>query len=161
MEQLLSDRQPDREKIFDEYKPLLALSGHRDAGRAVFANTCAQCHVFQGEGHKVGPELSDIRAQTPEYILLHLIVPNKAVTAGYESYTVTTKSLETFTGILAEQNEHAITLRQALGAEQVIERTNIETLTTENRSLMPDELEKSLSQQQIRDLIAFLKGEDN
>lgn len=154
-------RGEDREKVFEEYKSILALSGHREAGHAVFTNTCAQCHVFQGEGHKVGPELSDIRAQTPDYILLHLLVPNKAVTAGFESYTVSTKSLETYSGILAEQNAQSVTLRQALGVEQHIDRANIESLSTENRSLMPDELEKSLDKQQLRDLIAYLKGEDD
>lgn len=149
----------DRDQVVEAHKGLLALAGHRDAGQLIYKNTCAQCHVFQGEGHAVGPDLSDIRAQTPEYILLHLLNPNKVVTAGYESYTVSTRSLATHTGIIAAQNDTAITLRQVLGVEYNIPRDDIDTLSTDNRSLMPDELERTLSDQQLRDLIAYLKGE--
>lgn len=149
----------DRQQVYEDHKDLLQLIPDPASGRAVFAENCAQCHVFQGQGHAVGPDLSDIRAQTPEYILLHVLVPNQAVTAGYESTTIATTGLETYTGVLAAQNAAAVTLRQALGVEQTVPRTEITALTTENRSLMPDELEKTLSRQQLRDLIAFLKGE--
>jgi putative membrane-bound dehydrogenase-like protein len=149
----------NRAKVYEDQKDLLQLPPDATHGRAVYAEQCAQCHVFKGEGHKVGPELSDMSLQTPDYILLHLIDPNKAVTAGFESYTVNTTGLDTHKGILAAQNDTAITLRQALGTEQTIPRAEIATLTTENRSLMPEELEKVLSKQQIRDLIGFLRGE--
>lgn len=149
----------DRDQVVEAHKGLLALPGHRDAGQLIYRNTCAQCHVFQGEGHAVGPDLSDIRAQTPDYILLHILNPNKVVTAGYESYTISTHSLETHTGIIAAQNDTAITLRQVLGVEYNIPRDDIDTLSTDNRSLMPDELERTLNDQQLRDLIAYLKGE--
>ncbi len=149
----------DRTKAYEEQRDLLTLTPDPANGRAVYAEQCAQCHVFKGEGHNVGPELSDMSLQTPDYILLHLIDPNKAVTAGFESYTVNTTMLDTHIGILAAQNDTAITLRQALGTEQTIPRAEIDTLTTENRSLMPEELEKVLSKQQIRDLIGFLRGE--
>ena len=47
----------------------------------------------------------------------------------------------------------------AQGVEQKIPRADIASMLTSRLSLMPQELEKSMTQQEMADLLAYLKGE--
>ena len=48
--------------------------------------------------------------------------------------------------------------RPRLGVEENILRANIAKLTTSSTSLMPNELEKTMTRQELADLMAFLQG---
>jgi len=50
-------------------------------------------------------------------------------------------------------------LRMAQGLDQQIPRSNIASMLTSRLSLMPQELEKAMTKQEMADLLAFLKGE--
>jgi putative membrane-bound dehydrogenase-like protein len=149
----------DRQKVYEEYKAALALKPNTPNGHAIFTKTCAQCHVMNGEGAKVGPELTGIRNQPAEVLLLHILVPSQEIVAGFNAYEVETRDGRTATGLLASETPTSVTLRRALGEEETILRSNIASMTSGTISLMPDELEKTMSRQDLRDLIAFLKGE--
>jgi putative heme-binding domain-containing protein len=53
----------------------------------------------------------------------------------------------------------SITLHQALGVEENIQRANIKSLTAREHSLMPAGLEATMKPQDLADLLSFLKGE--
>ena len=76
----------------------------------------------------------------------------------YTCYNVETKDGQSLTGILAAETPGSITLRQALGHEETVQRTNIASMSASRLSLMPDELEKTMSKQDLADLLDFLKG---
>ncbi len=149
----------DRMKVYEEYKSILALKGDATNGHAFFTKTCAQCHVMDGEGAQVGPELTGLRNQPAEVLLLHVLVPSYEILAGFNAYEIETRDGRTAAGLLTSETPTSVTLRRALGEEETILRANIASLTAGNLSLMPDELEKMMSKQDLRDLIAFLKGE--
>jgi len=90
---------------------------------------------------------------------MHILMPNWLLEQGYESYTVETTELESFSGIISSQNESSITLKCPLGVVKTIPRSEIASIQTSSKSLMPEELEKAMTKQQLRDLIAYLKGE--
>ena len=125
----------------------------------MFKDLCAQCHQFNGIGFAVGPDLTSIRSQPNESILMHVLMPNWLLEQGYENYTIETTGLETFSGIIKSQNESSVTLKCPQGVEKTIPRTEIASITTASKSLMPEELEKGMTKQQLRDLIGYLKGE--
>jgi putative heme-binding domain-containing protein len=149
----------DRKKVYEEYKDCLALAPRRASGAQVFKDLCAQCHQFNGVGHAVGPDLTSIRSQPNESILMHILMPNWLLEQGYENYTIETTDLETYSGIIKSQNASSITLMCPLGVEKTIPRTEISSIKTASKSLMPEELEKGMTKQQLRDLIGYLKGE--
>ncbi|MBI5772493.1 MAG: c-type cytochrome [Verrucomicrobia bacterium] len=149
----------DRMKVYQEYKSILALKGNSASGHAIFTKTCAQCHQLEGEGAKVGPDLTGIRNQPGEVLLLHILAPSYEIVAGFNAYEVETKDGRTATGVLASETPTSVTLRRALGEEETILRSNIATMTSGALSLMPDELEKTMSRQELRDLLGFLRGE--
>ena len=148
----------DRMKVYQEYKAVLDLKSNSGNGHAVFTRTCAGCHVFAGEGKTVGPDLTGIRNQPSDVLLLHIIVPEYEIMPTYTCYNVETKDGRTLTGLLAGETPSSITLRQALSHEEIIQRASIVSMTASSLSLMPDELEKGMTKQDMADLISFLKG---
>jgi putative membrane-bound dehydrogenase-like protein len=157
---LFKDLTPgDRMKVYEETKSVLTLTVDPKNGHAVFQKNCTPCHTFAGEGHTVGPDLTGIRNQPSEVILLHIVVPEYEIMPIYTCYNVETKDGPSYTGILAGETPSAITLRMAQGVEQPIPRANIASMLTSRLSLMPQELEKAMTKQELADLIAFLKGQ--
>jgi putative heme-binding domain-containing protein len=51
-----------------------------------------------------------------------------------------------------------VTLKRAGGVSDVIPRNRIEVIASSGISLMPEGLEKGLTQQDFADLFAFIKG---
>ena len=149
----------NRMKVYEEYKGMLSLKGDAKNGHTLFTKTCAPCHVVSGEGNLVGPDLTGIRNQPKEVLLLHIIVPEYEIMPTYTLYNAETKDGESYSGLLAADTAESITLRQAQGVEQKVPRAKLTSLTTSSLSLMPQELEKTMTKQELADVLAFLKGE--
>ncbi|HJN88857.1 MAG TPA: c-type cytochrome, partial [Verrucomicrobiota bacterium] len=91
----------DRMKAYESLKPVLKMKAEVDAGGAVYTRVCAMCHTHGGEGHPVGPDLTGLRNQPAETLLLHIVVPNHEVYGGNTLYEVDTADGQTFAGLLA------------------------------------------------------------
>ncbi|MGZ4971670.1 MAG: PVC-type heme-binding CxxCH protein [Limisphaerales bacterium] len=152
-------RTNDRTKVYEDWKSVISLIPNSKNGHAIFTKTCSPCHKVEGEGKVVGPDLTGIRNQPKQTLLLHIIIPEYEIMPTYTLYNVETKDGESYGGLLASDSTGSITLRQAAGVEQKIPRANIATMTSSRLSLMPQELEKTMSRQDMADLLAFLKGE--
>ena len=64
-----------------------------------------------------------------------------------------------FAGILASETASSVTIRQPGGAEETVLRSELKSLEALSNSLMPPGLDTAMSQQDLADLLAFLKGE--
>src|SRR5204863_143122 len=49
---------PDRQKVIDDFVSITKEKGDAAAGKLVFKNTCAKCHVHGTEGERIGPDLT-------------------------------------------------------------------------------------------------------
>jgi putative heme-binding domain-containing protein len=94
-------------KAYEEARSVLTLQPNPANGHAVFQRSCTLCHVFAGEGKTVGPDLTGIRNQPSEVILLHIVVPEFEINPVYTCYNVELKDGESFTGLLAEETPNA------------------------------------------------------
>ncbi len=151
----------DRAKVYEEFKTVLQLEPTPSNGRAAFKKTCAACHRLDQEGTPVGPDLFGIRNQPKEAILLHLLIPEYEIAPSFAAYVVETGDGRVLTGLVAAETTTSITLRQSLGKEETILRGEIVSITASKLSLMPQELEKTMTRQELADLIAYLKGEQD
>jgi putative heme-binding domain-containing protein len=149
----------NRLQVYDAHKVVTSLPANSDHGRQVFKRTCASCHRLDREGTPVGPDLFGIRNQPKEAILLHILIPEQEITQGFAAYVVTTQDGRVLTGLLAAETPTSVTLRQALGKEETILRSDIERIVSSPLSLMPQELEKQINHQEFADLLSYLKGE--
>ena len=101
----------------------------------------------------MGPDLTGLRNQPAEALLLHIIVPNKEVYGQYAMYEVNTQDDENFAGLLAADTPEQLTLKLPLGLTKTIPRKTIKSVRASANSLMPDQLEKTMSQQELADLL--------
>ena len=131
------------------------------AGAAIFQAQCAVCHAYGGRGGQVGPDLSGIKNQPADALLLHILVPNYEVYPQYQSVIVKTKDGSTKSGWVVSETDNGLTLRTATGADEAVLRSNIETLTNSGLSLMPDGMEKAMSKEDMANLIEYLKKGDS
>tara|TARA_B100000614_G_scaffold261240_1_gene290244 strand:- start:4939 stop:7578 length:2640 start_codon:yes stop_codon:yes gene_type:complete len=147
----------DRMKAFEAAKPVLKLKGNAAKGVEIFNRACSICHQHGTQGHDVGPALTGLRNQPAEALLLHIIVPNQEVYPQYTLYEVDTKDDQTYAGLLTAETPALISLKLPLGITKSIERKNIKLLRASPKSLMPDLLEKTMTKQELADLLVFLK----
>ena len=125
------------------------------AGRMLYKKRCANCHRLFGDGEKIGPDLTGSGRANLDYILQNVVTPSAAVAAGYRVSVVATSDGRVLTGIVNEVSPQLITVQTA--KEQVrLQRTDVEQLKKSSLSLMPDNLLKDLSDQQVLNLIRYL-----
>jgi putative heme-binding domain-containing protein len=108
-------------------------------------------------GNAVGPDLGTVVDRPPDQLLGDILIPSRAVTAGFSAYLIETQDGETLTGVIANETATSITLRQKEGVEKTILRSQIQSITASTLSMMPEDLEKTINPQQMADLITYLK----
>ena len=144
-------------KAYEAAKTVLKMKAEAANGAKMFTRACALCHTHSGQGHTVGPDLTGLRNQPAATLLMHIIVPNHEVQGAYTMYEVDTKDNQTFAGLLAADTPDQITLKLPLGLTKTIPRKTIKSLRASLKSLMPDQLEKTMTKQELADLLKFLK----
>jgi putative membrane-bound dehydrogenase-like protein len=155
---LLAGQVPaDRTKVLAEYQPALALKADAKNGREVFKKNCAACHRVAGLGVDVGPDIADTRTKTPAALLNDILAPNAAIDANYINYVISTKDGRSLTGLLGAETASSVALLRAEKQSDTVLRADIEDIASTGVSLMPDGLEKSMSIQEMADLLRFLK----
>jgi putative heme-binding domain-containing protein len=124
-------------------------------GRAIFAKTCAQCHTLFGEGGKVGPDLTGSNRANLEYVLSNVLEPSAVMAKEYQTSTVTLADGRVVTGIIKAQDKQTVTV-QTPNELLTYPRGDIDDIQTSAISMMPIELLKPLSEDDVRALVAYL-----
>ncbi|HEY1602944.1 MAG TPA: PVC-type heme-binding CxxCH protein [Pirellulales bacterium] len=146
-----------RQEVYDRYRPALALQGNSAAGEKIYQRECMACHQIGAQGQAVGPNLALTKHRTPEELLLHVLDPNREVQPAYIQYTIIDRSGGIHSGLIAAETASSITLRRDKNIEQTILKSEIDQIASSDKSLMPEGLEKTVDQQQMADLLTFLK----
>ncbi len=143
-------------------KMLDALPGKADAeaGRRIFFHAkvglCATCHRHSGRGNVVGPDLSLVSQQGDRLAILNSILePSREVAPQYHPSQVKLKDGTEFVGIMLRSSSTEV-FRDITGKERSFPQTDIVKRTEIDSSLMPAGLVMSLSDEELRDLLAFL-----
>jgi putative heme-binding domain-containing protein len=150
----------NRMEIYERYRLQLG-QGSAVAGKQVFARACSTCHSYAGFGGQVGPDLTGVKNQPVDALLLHTLVPNYEVYPTYLAMTIELYTGQTYMGWMQAESANAVTIRTASGTEESILRSNIFRIRNTGKSLMPDGLEQIISTREMNDLIAFLKSIDS
>jgi putative heme-binding domain-containing protein len=131
-------------------------------GQAVFNSTktsCIACHTIGYVGGKIGPDLTRIGSIRQERDLLESILfPSASFVRSYEPLTVRTRDGKVYNGIPKKDAPDEIVLILAADKEQRIAREDVDEVQPGKVSIMPAGLDKQLNEQELADLIAFLKA---
>ncbi len=150
-------RNPDRERVAERVRRLLRTTqGDPVAGQTVFKKICAQCHKIYGEGQDVGPEITANGRNDFEQLLSNVFDPSLVIGPGYQATTVATTAGRVLTGLLVEDGKDRVMLKLQGGQVETIPRSQVDEIKMGAVSLMPEEIEKQLTTQEIADLCAFL-----
>lgn len=145
-----------RPAVMDQFKGALKAQGNPQRGRDIFGARCATCHRFGGTGPMAGSDFARIKSLGKEKLLSAIVEPNAEIRPEWMTYTVDTNEAETWIGTVIDQNPATVTLLLPDGQPSVWPRSNIEKLSPQAWSIMPDGLEQGLSAQGMADLLAYI-----
>ncbi len=124
-------------------------------GRMLFSKTCMKCHRLFGEGEKIGPELTGANRNNIDYLLENILDPSAVVSKDYRMSIILTGDDRVLNGLIVSSNEKTLTL-QTQTELLTLAKEDIEEVKQTQLSPMPDGLMDNLSNDEIRDLFAYL-----
>jgi putative heme-binding domain-containing protein len=141
------------------FKKLVADKGYGDPrrGRVVYSQVCGQCHTLFGEGGKVGPDITGSARADLDYILHNVVDPNAVIPNDYRTSNIDTKDDRSITGIITKQDNNAVTVVTA-NETLVIPRNELKSVHQTELSMMPEGLLQAITEEQARDLLAYLRS---
>lgn len=141
-------------------RDLVKASGDIAKGRVVFNTngTCSKCHVVNSIGKEVGPALDEIGSKlSREAMFVSILYPSAGVSHNYETYTAVTIDGDVITGLMQSETDDEVVLKTAEGLVKKIPRDDIDLLEKQEISLMPADLQKVMTNQELIDLVDYLQ----
>lgn len=138
---------------------LVAKAGDQKLGKTLFDNkaTCAKCHKVKGEGKEVGPDLSEVGSKLSKAAMYVAILdPSAGISHNYETYSVVTVNGNILTGVLVSQSDDAVVIKSAEAVTTTVSSEDIDELINTGVSLMPADLQKVLSEDDLVNLVEYL-----
>ena len=138
---------------------LMARKGNVARGKEIFATTgtCATCHIVNGQGKEVGPNLSEIGDKLSRQAFFQSILfPSAAISHNYESYAVQTADGEVVTGLLVSRTADAVSIKSSDSIVRTFKTDAIDAFAMQEISLMPADLQKVMSADDLIDVVAYL-----
>jgi putative heme-binding domain-containing protein len=132
-------------------------------GRKLFsAAACIVCHSFQGEGGLGGPDLTSVGGRySAQDLLDNIINPSKVINEQFSLQTYLLKDGRTHTGRTVNMAGDIVMVatnpNDPGGSEVRFSINDLESTTPSRVSFMPEGLLNTLSQEDILDLIAYLR----
>ena len=144
-----------------KYKKLLEAKVNRPdnlpRGRALFQRTCAQCHKLYGEGGEIGPDITGSNRNNLDYLLTNMLDPNAEIPNDYRTTILRTKDNRVLVGVIRRSEGPSVTI--ATPAEVVtVAKRDVAAIDPQNFSMMPEGLVLALKIDELRDLVAYLRG---
>ena len=144
---------------FAKYMKLGRQGGDLKQGK-LLSVMCTACHVMDGQGGQMGPDLSGAAEMGLEGVLRNILTPNAAMESGYRIYRVEMKAGEIIDAFFVSEDKQAVVIRQLGLPDRRIAKKDIARTRFIRRSVMPEGLLDALNDQQAADLLAYLmKGQ--
>jgi len=146
----------EKEDLIKNLRATVSQPGDKGRGRELFLATCAACHALNGEGGKIGPELTGYERDNLDFMLPAIVDPSLGIREEYTLYNLTRKDGQVLAGFVTETTPQLVTLQDVAGTMTKVSREDIQSLIASPVSLMPEGLLNALSVEQTRDLFSYL-----
>jgi putative membrane-bound dehydrogenase-like protein len=151
-----AEAQADMVRWKQELTPAVLGKASMSHGRVVFNKVCGNCHRLHGQGAEIAPDLTGAGRHNLDYLLSNILAPADVVPVDYRMSIVALVDGRVLNGIKVAETERTITLQTAT-AKMTIEKSDIEATKPSTLSLMPDGLLKTLTDEEVRNLMAYLQ----
>src|SRR5688572_5491688 len=132
------------------------VAGDAAAGRQFFAGKgqCVSCHMAQGEGSAIGPDLSDVALTlTVADIRDALLNPNARIAPGYGVVSVRLRDGRTLRGFARSRGSFDLAVQDLAGTFHTLSLDDVASITEEKTSHMPA---VKASGDELRNVVAYL-----
>src|SRR5215467_220114 len=147
-------------------------AGNAERGKDLFngALGCSTCHMIQGKGGRLGPDLSTVGAsRSIEYLVESIRNPSKRLAQGifeamkefpqeYESVSVVTADGTKLSGVVLNEDQFTLQMLDTREQLHLFEKNKLRSLEKRRESAMPAYDQKTLSDKDLQDLIAYLQS---
>lgn len=134
--------------------------GDASHGAEVFLRpemSCATCHAIAGKGGKIGPDLGSLgTAQTIEFIIGAVLIPNREVKEGYVAHIFATRTGERYQGYIRRDEAKELVIFDIAQNKEVRLAKDQISRRKQLGSPMPSGLTNTLTRAELRDLVKFL-----
>tara|TARA_R110002049_G_scaffold4601_6_gene32864 strand:- start:44765 stop:47935 length:3171 start_codon:yes stop_codon:yes gene_type:complete len=148
-----------QQRRMEELMPLTE-GGDVLRGKQVFFGkkaSCSACHRVKGQGELIGPNLTTIASiREPRDLLESIVFPSASIVQHFNPLTVVTADGYIRSGLPVRRSDDELWLVGSDLKEIRIRTDDIDEISESSVSIMPQGLDKQLSAQELRDLIAFL-----
>lgn len=148
------------------------LTGNATHGKELFngALGCSTCHMIQGKGGRLGPDLSTVGAsRSTEYLVESVRSPSRRLAQGifeamkefpqeYESVSVVTADGAKISGVVLNQDQFTLQMLDTREQLHLFEKDKLRSFETHRESAMLAYDQKTLSDKDLLDLVAFLQS---
>ena len=152
-----------------EKKPA-APGGDAKRGRELYFGgaACSTCHMFEGRGGRLGPDLTGTgTARSLEYLVESIRSPSRRLAQGlieamkefseeYETVDVVAADGAQYQGTLLNEDSFTIQFLDTRQQVHSFDKASLKSLQKSRASLMPAYDEKQLPEKDLQDLLAFL-----
>jgi len=139
--------------------PPPAPTGDAANGERIFRANCSSCHIVNGRGGQLGPDLSRIGSARPRAGLLAKVRGTSGtIRPGYEAVTLVTRGGERIRGVRKNEDEFSVQIMDTRERLQGYLKANLAEYTTDKQSLMPVYGPDRVSDKDLDDLLRYLTG---
>ncbi len=138
---------------------LVHIAGNGARGRSLFFGSagCAECHMMNGQGGFLGPDLSGYgKSHTPDDVREWIVNPNKDLDPRHGTIVIVTRSGQKYAGVLRNEDNFSIQMQTRDGSFHFFEKSDLARIEHQARSLMPAQYGSRLTRAELDDLISYL-----
>lgn len=158
----VANEDDSRRRKLETLPALVAAKGRANEGRKIFETgkgACSSCHRVGTVGNLVGPNLSAIgQIRTERDILESILFPSATIARDYEAHAIELANGESFVAVVSRSLPETVVVAEASGAQRTLPRAQIASMQPLPTSLMPSGLDHALTEEELLDLVAFLRG---
>lgn len=153
---MLVQRNGGREPL--SINKLIVMEGNAEKGHETFQQNCLACHQVGEEGISFGPALTTVGNKLGRFGLYDAIInPDAGIEFNYETTIATLKDGTELSGFIIDENDQDLKLKLMGGMPYTVKKADIVKRHHSKKSMMPSVYGKSLSPQQLADLVAYLQ----
>jgi len=138
----------------------LVLSGNGDPyrGKKHFKSLCGRCHKLFDDGGDIGPDLTGYQRDQLPTLVRNIIAPSLEVREGYRTIQLLTEDDRVLSGFIESQTKDQVVVKTIDGLSHTLDMTDVASMKGQLQSLMPEGLLDNLTDQEIIDLVSYLRS---
>jgi cytochrome c oxidase cbb3-type subunit III len=141
-----------------------AATANTEAGEKLFAGKggCSQCHMVNGAGGFLGPDLSDYGASHSPDDIRNAIVSADKRPGGHKGLArARTKDGRQISGLVRNEDNFSVQLQALDGTFHLLEKSSISELTFGSTPVMPGDYDSRFSKAELDQLVGYLMSAEN